>query len=318
MVDNRHVQYAKWLFASTPETIRGRVPEDQLRHDLDVYFDGVWVERVETPEWLAGYARRCPVDGTEPRDYRLREIEVLPDAAVLAGIHFRNRDVNRPFVGVFAQSRDLTDAEMEVATSALSGIFSRFKPRAVHWWAPEHRSLSDLPNVIRDQRLVVGRIQDVTSGSPPALLPERFSFEAEPDIPCYPDYLQAYAEFTARATFQDAPRPERLATLEECASHGALYCLRDGGRFAGVMAARPNVLRGIRGWEVVEEILDSGYRGKGLAVTMQRLFVSRLNPELGALVMGEIVDGNLPSLRTAQRVGRKDVGGWCSIPNLWI
>jgi hypothetical protein len=51
---------------------------------------------------------------------------------------------------------------------------------------------------------------------------------------------------------------------------------------------------------------------------MQRRFVSSLNPEQGALVMGEIANGNLPSLRTAQRVGRKDVGGWCSIPNLWI
>ncbi len=76
------------------------------------------------------------------------------------------------------------------------------------------------------------------------------------------------------------------------------------------MAARSHSLRGITGWEIVEEILGTDYRGKGLGVAMQRLFVSGLDPRQGVLVMGEIADGNLPSLRTAQRAGRKDVGGW--------
>jgi RimJ/RimL family protein N-acetyltransferase len=206
----------------------------------------------------------------------------------------------------------LNDAETEAATTALGEVFGRFKPHTVRWWAPEQRDLNELPGATKDDRLVVGRIKDLTGGSA-ALLPDRFSFEPEPAVRCYHDYQDAYAEFAAQATFHNAPRPERLASLEECESRGALYCLRDRDRFAGLMAARPHALRGIRGWEVVEEILGAEYRGKGLAVAMQRLFVSRLDPARGLLVMGEIADGNLPSLRTAQRVGRKDVGGWYTI-----
>ena len=178
MVESLHARYVRWLLDSTPQTIRRWVPEEQLRHELAEHFDQVWVEQVETPEWLAGYARACSVDGAEPPDYRMREIQVLPDAAVLAGIHFRHRDVHHPFVGVFAQSRDLNDAEMETATSALGEAFRLFNPHTVRWWAPEQRDMSMLPGAAGDDRLVVGRIQDVTS-APLPLLPDRFSFEPE-------------------------------------------------------------------------------------------------------------------------------------------
>jgi hypothetical protein len=308
MVHSRHTRYLNWVFESTPETVRRWIPEQQLQQDLRSFFDRVWVERAETPEWLAGYARACPVDTAEPHDYRMREIELRSGAGVLAGIHFRNRDVTYPFVEVFAQTRDFDDPEMAAATSELLDVFSLFNAAAVLWWAPEQRDLSELEGT-RDHRLVVGRIQDITSGSS-TTLPERFSFEPETAARCYQDYVQAYAEFGAQATFQNPPRPEQLPSLEECERRGALYCLRDGARFAGLMAARSHSLRGITGWEIVEEILGTDYRGKGLGVAMQRLFVSGLDPRQGVLVMGEIADGNLPSLRTAQRAGRKDVGGW--------
>jgi hypothetical protein len=118
MIESRQARYVNWLFDSTPVTIRRWVPEEQLKRELGAYFDRVWIDRVETPEWLAGYAKACPVEGAESRDYGMREIEILPDATILAGIHFRDRDVNHPFVGVFAQTRDLTGAEMEAVTSA--------------------------------------------------------------------------------------------------------------------------------------------------------------------------------------------------------
>jgi hypothetical protein len=155
MVEGRHARYVRWLFESTPQTIRRWVHDEQLRHELGNFFDQIWMERVENPEWLAGFARECAVDGADPHDYRMREIEVLPDALVLAGIHFRHRDVDQPFVGVFAQSRDLNDVEMETATSALGEAFRLFNPQTVRWWAPEQRDVSTLSGAAGDYRLVV-------------------------------------------------------------------------------------------------------------------------------------------------------------------
>ncbi len=130
MVHSRHTRYLNWVFESTPETVRRWIPEHQLQQDLRSFFDRVWVERAETPEWLAGYARACPVDTAEPHDYRMREIELRSGAGVLAGIHFRNRDVTYPFVEVFAQTRDFDDPEMAAATSELLDVFSLFNAAA--------------------------------------------------------------------------------------------------------------------------------------------------------------------------------------------
>jgi hypothetical protein len=72
-----HTRYLNWLFDSTPETIRRWIPEHQLQQDLGTFFDRVWVERTETPDWLSGYARTCHVDDATPNDYRMREIGAL-------------------------------------------------------------------------------------------------------------------------------------------------------------------------------------------------------------------------------------------------
>jgi len=286
------------------------VNEDELGSEMVSYFERVWTERVETPEWLTGYARTCPIDGAEPGLYALRHIDILEDAAVLAGIHFVARDVRRPFVNVFAQSRDLTGAEVTDATSALIEAFSLFKPTRVRWWSPEQHELRQLAGATGDHRLVIGRLREIREGAP-APLPARFSFGPESAAACYDEYARAYAEFLdASPVMEGRITAESQRSLDECARAGALFSLRDGDRLAGLMAARPDNARGINGWLIVEEFLWPDYRGQRMAPAMQRRFTSGLDTSKGQLVFGEILDMNVPSLRTAVRAGRTDVGGW--------
>jgi hypothetical protein len=302
--------YLTWLADSTPDTVKHWVDEHELRSQIASYFDRTWMDRVETPEWLAEYARACPVDGTEPGMYRLREIDISSNDAVLAGIHFVGRDVTRPFVNVFAQSRDFSGPEVSAATSALISAFSAFNPSRVRWWSPEQRELRTLPLATGDQRLVVGRLSEIRE-VPVARLPDRFSFHAEPAAVWYEEYALAYTDALASGVAMERRMTaESRDTLKECERAGALFTLRDGGRLAGLMAARPQTLRGLKGWEIVEEFLWSDYRGHGLAAAMQQRFTSGLDQRHGQLVFGEIHDMNLPSLRTALRAGRTDVGGW--------
>jgi hypothetical protein len=306
----RKTDYLAWLVDSTPDTVKHWVDESELRSEIAWYFDRTWTDRVETPEWLAGYACACPVDGTDPGMYGLREIDTGSDAAVLAGIHFVGRDVTRPFVNVFAQTRDFSGPELSAATSALIATFSPFKPSRVRWWSPEQRELRTLPGATGDHRLVIGRLPAIRE-LPAAHLPNRFSFHTESAAVCHEQYALAYDDFLSRSvTMEGRMRAESRDTLEECERAGALLALRDGDRLAGLMAARPQTLRGVKGWEIVEEFLWSDYRGQGLAVGMQRCFTSALDSLRGELVFGEIHDMNLPSLRTALRAGRTDVGGW--------
>jgi hypothetical protein len=306
-----HLVYLEWFLASTPDTVRKWIPDQRLRGDLAEDLERTWRQRAEDHDWLAGYARTCAVERARAEDYALREIEISPGTAVLAGIHFRNRNVSEPFVGVFAQTRDLNDGEIAAATRVLIKDFALFRPLAVRWWSPEQRDLRGLPNAAGDLRLVAGRVADMTHL--PGSLAAHLSFHPESVVDCYEEFRRAYAEFLAQATFHNAPLPETPSSLEACEREGHLYCLRDSGRFAGLMAARPDAIRGIKGWVIFEEILGAEYRGRGLAVAMQRIFVSTFDVARGALVMGEIADANLPSLRTARGAGRSDIGGWVFI-----
>jgi hypothetical protein len=310
MDEPSRLRYLAWLVSSTPSSVRKWVPDQRLLVDLATYLDHTWQERTENVEWLAGYAETCPIARARPNDYRLREINVS-STVLLAGIHFRNRDVNQPFVGVFAQARELTGSEISAATRSLIADFELFEPTGVRWWSPEQHDLRSVPSAQGDYRLVIGPIADIVHGC--ASLPSQYSFRPERVAQFYDDYRYAYAEFRSVASFDNVPAPESPASLEDCERNGVLYCLREAGRFAGLMAARPRLLRGIRGWEIVEEIVGADHRGRRFASAMQRFFVSKFDPALGTLVMGEIADGNLPSLRTAQRAGRRDVGGWVFI-----
>jgi hypothetical protein len=289
------------------------VAEREIRSELRKDLARTWAERVESHEWAVGYAKACPVDGACPEDYRLREISLPSDAHVLAGIHFRSRQVAHPFVGVYAQSRDLTSDEIGAASSKLFIEFDLFKPESIRWWSPEQRDLRTLPRARGDRRLVAGRIAEIAD-SPRSALPSGMSLEADSDLSCYDEYKQMFADFVDHnPNRQYRLSLEPIETLEQCARNGAMYCLWDGDSLAGVIAARPGTIRGIQAWEMVEEILATNYRGRGLAPIWQRHFLSRLDRSLAALIVGEIDDENISSMKTALRAGRRDVGGWVGI-----
>ena len=109
---------------------------------------------------------------------------------------------------------------------------------------------------------------------------------------------------------------EHGMSLEECANHGARIV---SGRIAGWRfdgGARPHVIRGIRGWEIVEEILAAGYRAEERWFFLQRLFVTKLDAARTDLVMGEVADENLPSAAyraTCRRRTWEAGSWWCSM-----
>ncbi|MEE8467623.1 MAG: hypothetical protein V3T22_04170, partial [Planctomycetota bacterium] len=84
----------------------------------------------------------------------------------------------------------------------------------------------------------------------------------------------------------------------------------------GVIAANPTTYRGVSAWSVREELLDAPYRGRGLAKSVQRSMLARLDQNVSPLILGTIYTANQPSLRTALSVGRRDAGGWVTLSGL--
>jgi RimJ/RimL family protein N-acetyltransferase len=79
------------------------------------------------------------------------------------------------------------------------------------------------------------------------------------------------------------------------------------GEWAGLLAVNAEPLLGGPGVVVVEEILAPHMRGRGLAAPLQRAGLAALTDRQRVIVWGTIHEKNLPSRRTAARVGRAEV-----------
>jgi hypothetical protein len=300
-----------WLHASAPTVAKEALGEAALFRALDDDFAATIRSRT-CPDWGARFRAHCPVASATPTDYCLREIEIGERAHVLAGIHFYGSDVRKPFVGVYAQSRDLSVTETAAAAARLGDAFANFNPLASWWWSKD--SVLDVESssmgVHPDQRFLLGSIRDIVQRP-----------LSRSDIDCvlrkdqhgtsYDAYTRIVADFIEQNPFW-AGRIERTEREDylECAAVGGVCVVERQGAIGGVFAARPGAIRGIPGWEVVDAILASGLRGRGWAPVLQRMFLEQLDTTVQPLIIGTIDAANTPSLRTALRVGRTDGGGW--------
>lgn len=306
--------HLEWRVETTSPAVRRWLGESRLRAALHSELQQTWSLRAESAKHLERYARSCPFAGALPDDYRLREIELFPGVVVLAGIHFYNLLTERPFVDVEAQSCGLTPAQIAVASLRLQGEFAMFRPLDVRWWSAAPGALAALPAAREDQRFLVGHLAEIAARAS-AALPAGFSLDPDPELATYAEYARIHGDFIrAHPEWKNGVMLEDRASLRACAQAGGLYCLREGARVAGVIAACPEVQRGVWAWYIREQILDTAYRGRGLAVRVQRAFLAALDRSRAELVSGYIDALNLPSLGTALRCGRLQAGGWVFVP----
>ena len=81
----------------------------------------------------------------------------------------------------------------------------------------------------------------------------------------------------------------------------------------GVLAAEPGVCSGMRGFIVVELLIDDTYRGQGYGRHMSTLLANAL-PGDDLFLIGTIHRHNTAAYHAALSAGRIDVGGEIVIP----
>ncbi len=302
--------YLAWWIGSAPAAAAAVLGEDVIANAVAGAFRRTLAERTDGG-WAERFRRSCPVGAVPADAYRLREVRLANGLGVLAGIHFYGGDVERPFVGIFAQTRDVSAAERLGVTPALCDAFAPFAPGATWWWtAGDGEGARDVDGATPDQRLLLGAIRDlVRTPVDPTGAP--FTLRRDPTGSSYDAYDRVFAAFMAAHPAWEG----RLARTSRddyraCAEAGGLFVAEVDGEVAGVFAARPGEVRGVPGWLVEEELLADRWRGRGLAPLLQRMALAHLDTATHPLVLGTIDAANQPSLRTARRVGRVDAGGW--------
>jgi hypothetical protein len=255
------------------------------------------------------YADTMKVLGLPPDQYKMRLVEV-DEHRFLARIDFPDASARLPFVAIFRGSTPPGTISDLSVLRRLAEAFALFAPRRIRFYHPAHLPI-EAPSVEVDQRFLAGLARDMATRQPAPGL-ERVTLHSPADLAFYARYVDAYERmYLARPQMRGVVRIESEEMLAQCRAEGLLYEISVDRIWAGIVAARRQFIAGLRGALMVEIVLDSAARGQGLGPAVHQRFAAEVTgTDPSGLLTGMIAAVNVPSLKTATRAGRVEVGAW--------
>ncbi|QPZ39007.1 hypothetical protein [Paramicrobacterium chengjingii] len=255
---------------------------------------------------------KLPVD--DPRDWANRRIELADGEWAIAGIRFRGRDIEKPFVDIIATSVPPSVEGFQRLAEVLPH-YADFAPLCLRVNAPEPDTLiSALASVGSaaghadvDMWIVAGRVRELSAREPN--VDARVSLEKMNPDAAAKRAAEIYDELaSSRTGIVEWATPEDEESLAACAAQGLLFEVTVDGVSAGITALARDDSFGLRGWCVQEICLDRVHRGRGFGPVVLCDLARRL-PNPDDVLWGHIHPGNTASLRNAFAAGREIVGG---------
>lgn len=236
---------------------------------------------------------RFHVSGSSPKDFQERIFNLDNGDFILAGIRFRNLELDKPFVSVWSSSSKIS---VEVIANCIKKEFAVFKPQFLRMRFPYPHSTH--ANI--DSLTVAGLIKEM-----PTLHSQEIELRPATSVDFYDRYLEEYEAFYQKdPELRHEVRTESLEGFDEPLKNGLLFKVFIKESFAGIMAGQKSDLYGRKGLCVYEELLFQEFKGQGYGPLIQNAFVKKLEHQF-ELLWGTISPLNPRSLKTALRNGRK-------------
>jgi L-amino acid N-acyltransferase YncA len=244
-----------------------------------------------------------------PSAYRGRLLD-LGGVRCIAHIDFPDPSGAFPFVKIRAASAPPgAIADWRPLADGMARAFAEFRPRAIQIFHPAHLPLR-APAARIDKHLVAAPAGSLAArANAPGLA--RVALRPASGLDFYSRYEAAYAQMLdERPGLKDEIGAESRESLGECLEQGLLYEVLIEGVWSGLIAARHDLVAGVRGLQVVEIVLTRAARGQGLGPAVHQHFARAAANDPATIIMGTISAKNAPSLRTALRAGRMEIGAW--------
>ncbi len=227
----------------------------------------------------------------------------------IAHIDFPDPSGGFPFVKIrCASAPPGSIADWGPISEGIARAFEEFRPRALHFFHASHLPLQ-APAARTDTHLIAAPARIVAErADAPGL--DRIELRRPTSLDFYSRYEAAYEQMLdARPFLRGEIGAEARETLAQCLEQGLLCEVLVDGAWSGLIAARRDRLAGVRGLQVVEIVLTQGARGHRLGPAVHQRFArSVAEADPAAILMGTISPKNAPSLRTALRAGRVEIG----------
>jgi hypothetical protein len=300
-------EYTEYAFEQAHPLVRAW-RGDQLKADIREATKSL-VALIADDDAARRYAETMKVLARPQELFKMRSIEI-DGRRFLAQIGFRDPSASLAFVSIFRASTlpgIISDASV---LRRLAHEFAVFAPRRIRFYQPAHVPIDALATHI-DQHFLAGLARDMAA-RPTAPGLARVILRRPADLGFYPRYVEAYEQmFLERPQMRGEVRIESEETLAACHSEGLLHEIEVDGVWAGIVAARHQVVAGVRGTYMVEILLDRVARGQRLGPAVHQLLAAKVAAtDPSAVVTGTIARVNLPSLKVATRAGRVEIGAW--------
>ncbi|HJX77583.1 hypothetical protein [Glutamicibacter sp.] len=256
----------------------------------------------------------------DPLAWANRRIELSGGHWAVAGIRFRGRDVEKPFVDIIQTSLS-PDTEGIAALGEVLPYFSEFSPLCLRvalpdpqpWLRSFAQSTTEEFQVTPDL-LVVARPVNEMLAQPLAETYNDVSL-----VPCDP--VQAaervatvYEELTElRPQLNQWATPADAEALKDAAEEGLLFEIQMNGIPAGVLAAEREDAYGFTGFCIQEIALGAAHRGQQVGVAALQRLCRRIPTGTDEVLWGHIHPANVMSLHNAQASGRLVVAA-----HMWV
>lgn len=253
----------------------------------------------------------------DPLAWANRRIELSGGHWAVAGIRFRGRDVQKPFV-------DIIQSSLSPETSGIAALgevlpyFTEFSPLCLRVALPDPqlwlRSLAQGAveefQVTPDLLVVARPVHEML------VQPLAETYNDVSLVPCGP--VQAagrvatiYEELKElRPQLNQWATPAEAEDLEAAAEEGLLFEIQVNGIPAGVIAAEREDAYGFTGFCIQEIALDAAHRGHQVGVAALQRLCRRIPTGTDDVLWGYIHPANVMSLRNAQASGRQVVAAY--------
>ncbi len=282
------------------EEIRRRVSKS-VQQNLSFCFDDEFAKR------NYGY---CKIKGTSAEDYKYRFLST-PFGEIVTSIRFIGGDLNKPAVYLVYKDFELVDAKnIRLICQLLKKEYTIFNPERIFWNSSNIESkLIDTEDFVTGDMVTISYFLDHLQSLEKPDNFDQIELKHARSLEWYAIYQNAYEALQKKwPAFVEMGQLSSESTLQELMNKKLLFEIFVEGEWAGVIGSNEDNEGLLIGYYIEEEFLLEQFRGKKMAASVQRHLIERLSPENDSMLSGTIHYDNLPSLKTAKRVGRKPIG----------
>lgn len=274
--------------------------EDATQAEID---DVGSLAALASPDVAAARIGRLGVNAST-WDMTERLLEASDERTVVSGLRYLNLNPAFPFVAVKTTAR-VNDAEAVDALAAkVTAAYRGVGVRGFTFWEQPGLDLSPAENWAT---VMAGSLSAAAGADKRDLTGALTISWPEAAAEVFAEYQREHQAWRSGAPGLSAFVSESdQAGLQEAADQGLLLSVRDDHGFAGLAAATISPLFGRPALCMLEVFLTERLRGRGLAPAVQSSFLAGQRSGVDT-VWGHIHERNLPSLRTAQKLGRRPV-----------